>query len=82
MFAEISPRVYDVFTILHGAALVDPHIADLERELRAQRPACAGRLAGTLADRFGITAATSTKRAGHDSFGDQQIGSAPPSVAA
>ena len=55
MFAEISPRVYDVYMILHGAALVDPDIAQLERDLQAQRLIGAGLLARTLADRFGIT---------------------------
>ena len=55
LFAEVSPRVYDAYMILHGAALVDQDAAELERDLQAQRLTGAGQLARTLAARYGIT---------------------------
>ncbi len=54
-FAGVVERVYSVYAVVHGAAAVDPEIAALEQTLEAQRLAGAAKLAGTLADRFGIT---------------------------
>jgi AcrR family transcriptional regulator len=53
-FAEVVDRVYDVYTVLHGAAAVDPEIARLERDLATQRLSGVEQLAATFANRLGI----------------------------
>ena len=52
-FAEVAPRSYEIYTVVHGAADGDPQIAALLKELDAQRLTGAGLLARTLADRLG-----------------------------
>ena len=52
-FAEVAPRAYPIYAVVHGAADADPQIAALLRELDAQRLAGAELLAATLADRRG-----------------------------
>jgi AcrR family transcriptional regulator len=52
-FAEVAPRAYPIYAVVHGAADADPQIAALLRELDAQRLVGAGLLAATLADRLG-----------------------------
>ncbi len=52
-FAEVAPRAYPIYAVVHGAADGDPQIAALLRELDTQRLAGAELLAGTLADRLG-----------------------------
>ena len=49
VFAEVAPRTYAIFNVVHRAADADPQIAALERELDAQRLTGAGYLAGTFA---------------------------------
>ena len=52
-FAEVGPRVYPIYAVVHGAADADPQIAALLRELDGQRLAGAELLAATVADRRG-----------------------------
>ena len=52
-FAEVAPRAYPIYAVVHGAADGDPQIAALLRELDRQRLAGAELLAATVADRLG-----------------------------
>src|ERR671917_1888556 len=52
-FAEVAPRAYPIYAVVHGAADADPQIAALLRERAGQRRAGAELLAGTIADRLG-----------------------------
>ena len=52
-FAEVAPRAYPIYAVVHGAADGDPQIAALLRELDAQRLVGAELLAATVADRRG-----------------------------
>jgi AcrR family transcriptional regulator len=52
-FAEVAPRAYPVYAVVHGAADGDPQIAALLTELDQQRLAGAELLAATVADRLG-----------------------------
>ncbi len=52
-FAEVAPRAYPVYAVVHGAADGDPQIAALLTELDRQRLAGAELLAATVADRLG-----------------------------
>jgi AcrR family transcriptional regulator len=52
-FAEVAPRAYPIYAVVHGAADGDPQIAALLRDLDAQRLAGAELLAATIADRLG-----------------------------
>jgi AcrR family transcriptional regulator len=54
-FAEVAARSHEVWTVVHGAAAVDPEIAQLERALGEQRLTGAGFIAATIADRLGLT---------------------------
>ena len=52
-FAEVAPRAYPIYAVVHGAADGDAQIAALLRELDAQRLVGAELLAATVADRRG-----------------------------
>jgi AcrR family transcriptional regulator len=52
-FAEVAPRAYPIYAVVHGAADGDRQIAALLRELDRQRLTGAELLAGTVADRRG-----------------------------
>jgi AcrR family transcriptional regulator len=52
-FAEVAPRAFPIYAVVHGAADADPQIAALLRELDDQRLAGAELLAATVADRRG-----------------------------
>lgn len=52
-FAEVAPRAYPIYAVVHGAADGDPQIAALLRELDRQRLVGAELLAATVADRLG-----------------------------
>ena len=49
VFAEVAPRTYAIFNVVHRAADADPQIAALERELDASRLTGVGYLAVTFA---------------------------------
>ncbi len=53
LVAEVAPRAYPVYAVVHGAADGDPQIAALLTELDQQRLAGAELLAATVADRLG-----------------------------
>jgi AcrR family transcriptional regulator len=52
-FAEVAPRAYPIYAVVHGAADGDPQIAALLRELDRQRLVGAELLAITVAERLG-----------------------------
>lgn len=54
-FVEVAERVYGIYAVVHGAADTDPDIAELERQLDAQRLTGVGYLAATFADRLALT---------------------------
>jgi AcrR family transcriptional regulator len=54
-FVEVAERVYGIYAVVHGAADADPGIAELERQLDAQRLTGVGYLAATFANRLAVT---------------------------
>lgn len=49
LFAEVAPRTYGIFNVVHRAADADPQIAALEQDLDAQRWTGVGYIADTFA---------------------------------
>jgi AcrR family transcriptional regulator len=54
-YVEVTERAYGIYAVVHGAADADPDIAELERQLDAQRLTGMGHLATTFADRLAVT---------------------------
>jgi AcrR family transcriptional regulator len=54
-FADVTQRAYGIYAVVHGAADAEPDIAELERQLDAQRLTGVGLLAATFADRLDVT---------------------------
>jgi AcrR family transcriptional regulator len=54
-YVEVAERGYGIYAVVYGAADTDPDIAELERQLDAQRLTGASYLAATFADRLAVT---------------------------
>jgi AcrR family transcriptional regulator len=55
VFAEVAPRTYAIYSVVHRAADSDPQIAAIERDLDRQRLTGVGYMADTFARVLGLT---------------------------